>query len=1070
MKRLVLMYMLLASALSTLAQERTISGKVTSVEDGTDLPGVNVLVKGTTIGAVTDANGAYSLSVPESGSLLVFSFIGLKTQEVAIEGRTVVDIQLSMDVTQLSEIVVTGVGVATDKRKLGISVESVSASELPAAPTASIDQALVGKIAGAQISSVSGTPGADVNIVLRGINTINRGTAPIILIDGVQVAATNLNTIDLSTIERVEVVQGAASATIYGAQGANGAIQLFTKKGKAGKVNVDISSSIATNEYLNIGNVRKAQYHAFTTDANNVVIGTSGNPLTLDPETLVYSENVQYNPLSLTSKTDKPYDQNLSYYDHFDFFFRPANTINNSISVSGGSDKIDFMISASNNNQESNIIENGGLNRSNFVANLGFELAKGLTFRSTTQLAYTKNTIKTLDRTIMFSVNNARPFANFDELDTDGDVAAYFGDAVGVNHFNPLYYQRNTRYKDNKVDVIQNFNLNYKFPKFVELDLKYGLNWQQQEQQTIYRNQSDNNNAVATQSYASNFATDYFGEIDNYSFHKTFQNFLGTAIVKFDFKNDFNIDFPLVATTQVAYDVRKTDYRHYITYGLGLPTYTPFTASQATTFVIPAADVTRQKSDPVYYGGDYTEPFFTYGYLVNQRLEFGEFAGVSGGFRSDYSSSFGKGSKPFTFPRGDAYLRISSLGFWQGSGISEIMPEFKFRAAYGEAGIQPKPFDRYLKLGTKSLGTTSSFYTPSAQPNPALDVEVSREFEIGTDMNFAVNASSNWLNDVGLSATWWQRSTDNAIYDVNVAPTTGIGTLLDNAFSIESRGLQASLNFQVFNNNAFTWNFVANFSKQYSEITSTNGQEIVVLSSAGSTNYVLKPGEKIGQLYGRFSLHAVDARDANGNFYIPEASQADYTVASNGYVVSKATKQPYFTSGLYSFGDPNPNFNMSFINDVSFRNMVNLSFQFDWVDGSHLYNQTKEWMYRDGIHSDYEKPITIEGETGAWTAFYRGVYAQGQANGTKDYFYEDASFVRLRNVSLGVDLSKVFHLSAFRKLQLVLTGRNLLTFTDYTGMDPEVSSGTANSSFDRGTDHNTMPNYKSYQVGLNIGF
>lgn len=1070
MKKLLLMCGACILALSLHAQEKIVTGKVTSAEDGTALPGVNVIVKGTTSGAVTDADGTYSLSVPESASVLVFSFIGLKTSEVSLDGRSTVDVQLTQDVTQLSEIVVTGVGVATDRRKLGISVESVSSRDLPAAPTASIDQALVGKIAGAQISSTNGTPGSDVNIVLRGINTINRGTAPIVLIDGVQISSTNLNTIDLSTIDRVEVVQGAASATIYGAQGANGVIQLFTKKGKAGKINIDVSSSVSNNTYLNIGDVRKAKFHAFTTDANNNVIGTSGNPLTLDPETLVYSENVQYNPLSLTSVLNKPYDQNLKYYDHYDFFFRPANTYNNSVAVSGGKDKMDFLISASNNYQESNVIENGSVKRSNFVANVGFELAKGLTFRTTTQLAYTKNTIKTLDRTIIFSVNNARPFANFDQLDTDGDVAAYFGDAVGVNHFNPLFYQRNTKYKDNKIDVIQNFNLNYKFPKFVELDAKYGLNWQHQEQIWIYRNQSENNNAVATQSYVSNFATDDGGEIDNYSFHKTFQNFLATAIVRFDFKNDFNIDFPLVATTQLSYDVRKTDYRHYISYGLGLPTYSPFTASQATTFVVPARDVTRQKTDPVYYGGDYSEPFFTYGYLVNQRLEFGEFAGVSGGFRSDYSSSFGRGSKAFTFPRGDAYLRISSLGFWKDATIVNTINEFKIRAAYGEAGNQPKPFDRFPSLGTKSLGNTTSFYTASDQSNPDLQVEVSREFEVGTDMNVALSQSSAWLNDVGLSLTWWKRSTDNAIYDPNAAPSAGFGTLKDNAFSIESSGIQASLNFEVYTSSNFNWNLTTNFSKQTSEIKSTKGQEIVVLSSAGSTNYVLKSGEKIGQLYGRLSLHQVDARDPQGNYFIPEADQANYTVASNGYVVSKATKQPYFTSGLYSFGDPNPKFNMSFINDVTFKDFLTFSFQFDWVQGSHLYNQTKEWMYRDGIHSDYEKPITIEGETGAWTAFYRGVYAQRQANGTKDYFYEDASFVRLRNVSVGLDLAKLFNINGFRKLQLLLTGRNLLTFTDYTGMDPEISSGTTNSSFDRGTDHNTMPNYKSYQVGLNIGF
>ncbi len=245
---------------------------------------------------------------------------------------------------------------------------------------------------------------------------------------------------------------------------------------------------------------------------------------------------------------------------------------------------------------------------------------------------------------------------------------------------------------------------------------------------------------------------------------------------------------------------------------------------------------------------------------------------------------------------------------------------------------------------------------------------------------------------------------------------------------------------------------------------------MVVLSSAGSTNYVLRAGEKIGQLYGYVSLNQVDALKPDGTPHIPEDQQANYEVASNGYVVNKNTKQPFFSQGLYSFGDPNPKFNMSFINDLTFKNVLTFGFQFDWVHGSHLYNQTKEWMYRDGIHSDYEQPITINGETGAWTAFYRGVYAQRQANGTKDYFYEDASFLRLRNVSVGIDLAQVFKVPAFRRLQLVLSGRNLLTFTKYTGFDPEISSGANSSAWDRGTDHNTMPNYRSYQAGLNFGF
>jgi hypothetical protein len=774
--------------------------------------------------------------------------------------------------------------------------------------------------------------------------------------------------------------------------------------------------------------------------------------------------------LNVNSTLDKEYNRNLQYYDHFDLFFRPANTYNNSVSISGGKEKMDFIFSASNNWQESNIIRNGNLSRSNFTANVGLEVFKNLTFRTTTQLAYTKNTLKSDDRDIVYSVNNARPFADFEQKDLDGDYGAYFGDAVGVNHLNPLYYQQYTDANDNKIDVIQNFNLNYKFSKFLELDAKYGINYQRQEQIITYPNQSQNENAVATQSWVGNFTNDYFGEINNFSYNKTFQNFLTTAIVITDFEKDFKLNLPIRTTTQLAFDWRNTKSSQYITYALGLPTYTPFTASQGRVFRVPSADPTRAIDEPERRGGDYSEPFVTFGYLVNQRIEFGEFAGVSGGFRSDYSSSFGRGSKPFTFPRGDAYLRISSLGFWENSRLAGVFPELKLRAAYGEAGIQPRPFDRYPTLGTQTLGSSNAIYIPFDKSNPDLEVEVSKEFEVGTDLGFSVLKNTSWLNNIGLSFTYWNRSTDNAIYDVNVAPSMGFGTLKDNAFGLASRGIQASLNAELFRSGNLSWNFTANFGRQTSEITSTSGQEVVVLSSAGSTNYVLRAGEKIGQLYGYVSLNQVDALKPDGTPHIPEDQQANYEVASNGYVVNKNTKQPFFSQGLYSFGDPNPKFNMSFINDLTFKNVLTFGFQFDWVHGSHLYNQTKEWMYRDGIHSDYEQPITINGETGAWTAFYRGVYAQRQANGTKDYFYEDASFLRLRNVSVGIDLAQVFKVPAFRRLQLVLSGRNLLTFTKYTGFDPEISSGANSSAWDRGTDHNTMPNYRSYQAGLNFGF
>jgi hypothetical protein len=889
---------------------------------------------------------------------------------------------------------------------------------------------------------------------------VNRGTAPIVLLDGIQVGATDLNTLDLSSIERVEVVQGAAASTLYGAQGANGVIQLFSKRGQDGPIRVSVNNSYASNQYLNIGNVRKADKHAFVTDASNNVIGVSGKPITLDPASTYWTENVQYDALNVNSNANKPYDQNLKYYDHYAMFFRPSQTINNSVNISGGNANTDFSVTLSNNYQGSNIKNNGDFNRSNLISNIGVTLAKNLTLRSVSQLAYTRNTLKVDDRTLVYSLNNTRPFNDYDYVDPDGNYGAYYGSASGVNGYNPNYYLQYRTRNNDKIDLLQSFNLSYKPIKYLDLSARYGLNYQNDVDRLVIPNQSQNRNIkLDPRYYTSLNATDEKGEVSDYNNKTVFQNAFASATFKTDFQEDFKLNVPIRTATLVGFDYRKNVLSEYRTYGTGLPLYTPFTAAQAGTFRIPRDRVT---------------PFVTYGYLISQNIEYGEFGGVTGTLRSDYSSAFGRGSTPFTFPAGSIYVRPSSFNFWQNSALGQFLPEFKLRAAYGEAGIQPQPFDRYVTLATRSLGTNNVFYYDPAQNNPDLNVEVSREMEIGTDFTVK-GGNSEWLRKLNFSFSYWKRNTDNAIYNVDAAPSSGVGTLKDNAFSLASRGLQFSLNTTIYRGRDFTWNFTTNFGRQTSEISAVKGKgEIVVTSAAGSTNYILRAGEKIGQLFGFVAIRDLNQILPDGTAALTEAQKGAYEVASNGFVVNKTTKQPLFSSKQYSLGDPNPTFTSSFINDISFRDIVTLNLQFDWTQGSHIYNQTKSWLYRDGIHSDYANPITINGQTGAWTAFYRGVYQAGANNGTKDYFYEDASFVRLRNVAVGFNLSKMLPRLPFRNLQLQLSGRNLLTWTKYTGMDPEVSSGQTtgneNSAWDRGTDHNTMPNLRSYQIGLNFGF
>src|SRR5579863_9860198 len=379
------------------AQLTQITGKVTDAT-GTPIPSATIRVKGSKGGTSADLQGVFSLKAA-ANSTLIISGIGYETREVRVGSEGMITVQLAVDTKSLSEVVVTGTGVATSKRKLGISVESVTADKLPPAPTASIDQALVGKIPGAQISSISGNPGDPVNIMLRGVNTLNGGTRPMIMVDGVQISGTDINSLDLSNIERDEVVQGAASASIYGAQGANGVIQIFTKKGKKGATTVNFSSSYSSNSYINSGNMHKARLSPWLTDANGNFVSKTGNPLTfdqygdIDSLSYEYGGPTRYAILNTLNTDSHPYGTNLKYYDHFKQVFQTGNTYNNVLSLSGAGDRFDFNISASNNHTLTPVLQAGYLDRNNLSANVGMELFKGFRLRSTTQLIYTKNTI-----------------------------------------------------------------------------------------------------------------------------------------------------------------------------------------------------------------------------------------------------------------------------------------------------------------------------------------------------------------------------------------------------------------------------------------------------------------------------------------------------------------------------------------------------------------------------------------------------------------------------------------------------------------------------------------------------
>jgi len=1084
-----------------------VSGKI-SDEKGVPVAGASVQEKNSKKGTTSDANGLFKL-VTKPGTALVVSSIGYDKQQ--LPASTTLTIVMTASNQALSEVVVTGVGAATSKRKLGISVESLTADKLPPVPAATLDQALIGKIPGAQISSVSGNPGDKVNIVLRGINTVQGGTRPLVMLDGAEIPFENLTTLDLSQVERVEVVQGAASSSLYGAQGANGVIQIFTKKGVKGRLSINVSSSLTSNSFINAGDFGKADKHPYLTDSKGNIIAAGSNSslgynagdlLKIDPvlgiitgsNSIAYKYGsdiagltnsipgltqsyTRYGILDPRNKADQAYTGNLHYYDHFSQVFQSATSRNNSLSISGGSEKVDFNFAFANNHTTSPMLKNNGyLDRTNLTMNVGFEVFKNFTLRSITSLAYTKNTLhprlgapggggfglglSNADVGGVYGFLNTSPFFSLTDTITGGNYASYQrASFLSVNAFNPYYRLQYTSGDSKRYDITQNLEANYKVNRFLTLNAKYGISYKNENDVWTIYNQSLNANTEDQGSWTSVFASDETGEIDNWQYNNTKQNFNVTAAIRTDFEKDFNIHFPLQTTTLGGFDYRRNDYKELDTWGETMPFNPPFNllATQAQ-----------------HTSADFIQPFVTFGYLLDQRFDFGNYGGITAGFRTDYSSTFGAGSKPFTFPHFNAYVNLPSFSIF--SSLRNTIPALKLRAAYGKAGIQPGAFDRYPQLVLQPTGNELAYTNPTLQRNPNLNVEVSLEKEIGTDLTFNI-AKGSWLTSANVAFTYWSRKTENAIFPQNVPLSTGAPTLLTNAIGLSSHGWQLAVNIPVLSSKDLKWDLTFNMGHQVSMIDKVAGGDIPLTTAAGSTGLVLAAGRKIGEIYGYKALTSVSQMRSDGKTpFIDPATQGDYEIV-NGRVVNKKTYAIFFSDEATSLGDPNPKFTSSLISSLTWRNTISFGFQFDWIKGAHLYNQTAEWMYRDGISNDFTKPVTINGQTGAFSAYYASAYyalgntAKGVGNNvTKDYFYYDASFIRLRNVSIGIDFASFAKQEWLKKCQLVFSGRNLLTFTKYPGMDPEISSGASNSAFDRGIDHSTIPNLKSYQVTLNLGF
>jgi TonB-linked SusC/RagA family outer membrane protein len=1038
MKKVLLMLLLFVGTASMAIAQRTITGTVTD-DAGEGLIGATVLVQGTSVGTTTDIDGSYRVVVPAGYDMLQYSYTGYATKTMQLGASNIMDVVLKVDDLILQEVVVTGTGIATDRRRTAIAVETVSADQLNPVSSGNIDLALQGKIPGAQIQSISGQPGQQANIILRGINSLG-STNPMILIDGVQISTDNVSNgsarnlssrladIDFSNVERVEIVQGAAAATIYGAQGANGVIQIFTKRGKKGAPRITLNNVYGFSNPI-LGSYMPADRHAFQMDEQGRILSGADQPLERN------AFGVWGSPLFRTGNdvvTDGIFNVPIS--NLVDDVFQ-SNVVNarTSVNVSGGSDNMDYSFTGTYNHQESSII--GRNNRINLNSNIGVELAKGLTARFGLAFIQGDNTTGTITGTnSVFSPLGAAvtsyPYLGFTER-VNGNFVANPG---GDNSVNPLYTFEN-RLMDIALNrVIPNFNLNYQPFDFLMLDYKLGYDYYRDDFTQYIPNQQSilagSNQAGITPIVGQIQIDQRIGALLNQLVSSTWT---------------FGSDNGLLSNTLVNFDYRKNTFQRVTARGTGLPFYTPVTL--------------RAASDQ--FVDEYYEEFVTYGFLVNEKLEYKGRVGVSGGIRVDWSSAFGQGSDPFIFPRADVYARLSEFDFW--GGLKDVLPEVKVRAAYGQAGIQPGAFDRIVTLSAGQIGSGGYLAPQILLRNPNLGVQISKETEFGLDFGLNAFRGKSFLPYVGVNFTVWSRVSEDIIRNIGVAPSTGASEIVDNAITLNSNGIQLGLRKEMYNSRNFKWQWTTNFSTQTTILESiSNNVDIPV-----DQNFLLAPGVELGTFRGRKVLTAIDELDSDGELIIPADQHGNFTIApESGYVVNKVTRAPVLTNEVLDIGNGMPDFIMSFIHDFTINRSLRLSFQLDWFQGFQIYNQTKQWAFRDNNHIDVTQPITVDGESGAFLNYYRGLYATNLSN---SHFVEDGSFLRLRNVSVSYDLATLFKSKSIRSLELSVTGFNLLTFTKYTGFDPEAASDL-NDPTRIGLDQYAFPNARGIQFGLNLGF
>ena len=1051
-----LFFVTLLTGLSAFAQ--TINGTVTSAEDGGALPGVNVVIKGTSVGTITDIEGTYSLSAEEAAETLVFSFIGLKTEEVPINNQSTIDLSMTDDVAELSEVVVTAFGLEREKKALGYTVQEVGGEQLAEAKQANVVNNLSGRVAGVQVTS-NGGPGSGSNVVIRGQSSISGNNQPLYIIDGVPMENyqepinTSADTenqygggpseISPDNIKDISVLKGPNAAALYGSRAANGVILITTKDGSgADGIGVTFNSTATFESPLvepNLQNVYGGGtgYRTFYVDGRNGVDGNGnsgtagvdeswGEPMDgrLRPQWWTGGEIIDgkiYN--NVAPLVPQP--------DNFRDFFQTGSTLTNNVAIAGSNDKGNFRLSMGRMDQNG-IVENNDFHRNNFRLNAGYNFTDKFKINVSSEYIKSFSANRGYQSGAEFiwthrhtNWDQIRDFETYNPETVIQPVGQYYPYANWQYEyfFNTFYTQENWTKSNDKNRLLGNIALNYQLTDHLNLMVRSGTDFW-----------SDVRENITAEKYARYYPNGQYEE-EVVSRQETNSDFLLT------YDNQLTTDFSL--TVNVGGNNRVNNYKRNYTklqdlainkiYNLGNYASPPVTESRIEEYEVNSL-----------YG---SAQFGFKNYL---------FLDVTG--RNDWSSTLPADNNSFFYPSASLSVVLTDVFDVQ----SDVLSFMKLRGSWAQVGNDTDPYRLQQLFNGQGLwaGSTPVVSEDTEIANPELKPETTTGIELGTDIRL-------FNNRVGLDFTYYDQTTTDQILAVEISRATGYLYKLLNAGEIQNKGVELMLTATpVQLASGFSWDIMANWSRNRSQVIElADGLDTYVLNTYHVTSEA-RVGRPFGELRGTFF-----ARDPQGN-----------VIYNDGQPVAGANEDG---STVKTLGNIQPDWTGGISNTFRFKG-VSLSALIDIKKGGELFDRGSSVARRTGQLAESaigreegvigvgvknigsaEAPEYVTNDVIVGAQAFMGNHHPNNINEVGIF---GAGYVKLREVTLGYSLPQALleRTKFIQSVKVSVVGRNLAILHKNTPhIDPEGDRYGGNL---QGFVYGQLPSTRNVGFNVNIGF